>query len=544
MAASEGELWKLTSAQLGVWYAQQLEPSSPVYNIGDYTELRGDLNVGLFTDALRLALDEAESYRLRLRVVDGIPRQYIGDRGDYQVEVVDLRADSEPREAAERWMRTDLNHAVDLTAAPLYAHAVLRLSDDHVIWYQRVHHVVIDGAGRFAFARRVAEIYDGLAEGGAPSGRALGPIAVLLEADQEYRESGEYGQDRDFWLGALSGVPEAVGWRGHPARRLAGRPVQHWEDISAAHAAWLREGARRLRTNVAALVAAAAAVYRYRVAGADDIVLGVAVNGRMQMRELGIPGMTANYVPVRLIMTGASSVADVVREAARGVREGLRHQRYPYTDIPGDLGLVAVGQLYDALVNVIHGDHPARFGGCAASWTGFGAGPVDDLRINVHYESATGGIQTAVELNRDVYGEETGEEVSRRFLRVLNWMAAASPEDPVSAAELLDEAEREQIVSGWNDPGVELGPVTLPGLFAGQAALVPDAVAVVCGGELVSYAELEVRAGRLAGYLRGLGVGRESVVGVSLPRGVEMVVALLAVWMAGGAYLPVDPELP
>ena len=133
---------------------------------------------------------------------------------------------------------------------------------------------------------------------------------------------------------------------------------------------------------------AAAAIYRYRVTGAEDMVLGVAVTGRTQARELGIPGMRANYVPVRLTMTAESSVADVVRQAARALRQSLSHQRYPYTDIPNDLGLAAVGQLYDTLVNVIHGDHPARFGDCSAAWTGFGAGPVDDLRINVHYGPA------------------------------------------------------------------------------------------------------------------------------------------------------------
>src|SRR2546429_9004058 len=109
MVASEHGLRELMSAQFGVWYAQQFAPASPVYNIGDYTELRGDLDVGLFTDALRLALSEAEGYRLRLSVEDGIPRQYVDDSGEYRVEVVDLRAEADPRGAAEQWMRTDLD---------------------------------------------------------------------------------------------------------------------------------------------------------------------------------------------------------------------------------------------------------------------------------------------------------------------------------------------------------------------------------------------------------------------------------------------------
>ncbi|MEU2339201.1 condensation domain-containing protein, partial [Streptomyces sp. NPDC013172] len=532
------------SGQLGVWYAQQFAPTNPAYTIGDYTELRGVLDIDLFTDALRLALDEADGYRLRITLEDGIPRQYVDDSGEYPIEVVDLRAETDPRAAAEQWIHADLDGPVDLVGGWLTAQAVLRLSDDHAIWYQRAHHIAVDGMGLSAFADRLAEIYTGLVEGRVSAGRVLAPVAVLMETDRDYRESEERVRDRDFWLDLLSGAPESAGWRGHHARRLASRPVQHIEDIGADGVAGLRAAARRLKTSFAGLVIAAAAAYRHRVTGAQDIVLGVAVNGRTQMREFGIPGMTANIMPVRLRMTPESTVADLVRQAAQAVRQGLRHQRYQYTDIMADLGLVGGGPLYDVVVNVVPADRPARFGDCSASWTGLYTGPVDDLRIDVYHGSAVGGMQTAVELNRDLHGEDEGADVSRHFLKVLNWFAAASPGDSVGNVELLDVVELDRVLRQWNDTDVAVPVGTLPGLFAGQVARTPDAVAVVFEGESVSYAELDARANRLARYLCGLGVGPESVVGVCLPRGVDMVVALLAVLKAGAAYLPVDPELP
>ena len=114
----------------------------------------------------------------------------------------------------------------------------------------------------------------------------------------------------------------------------------------------------------------------------------------------------------------------------------------------------------------------------------------------------------------------------------------------VSQVDVLGAGEREQLLAGWNDTAAEPPAGLVPEMVAGQAARVPDAVAVSGGGEHVSYAELEARAGGLAGYLAGLGAGPESVVGLCLPRGVEMLVAVLAVWKAGAAYLPVDPGLP
>ena len=125
------------------------------------------------------------------------------------------------------------------------------------------------------------------------------------------------------------------------------------------------------------------------------------------------------------------------------------------------------------------------------------------------------------------------ELIAGRLVRVLA-AVAADPGLRVSQVDVLEPAEREQLLAGWNDTAADVPPETVPELFAAQAARVPDAVAVACGGELVSYAELAARAGRLAGYLQGLGVGPESVVGVYLPRGVDLIVALLAVLRAGG----------
>jgi amino acid adenylation domain-containing protein len=128
-------------------------------------------------------------------------------------------------------------------------------------------------------------------------------------------------------------------------------------------------------------------------------------------------------------------------------------------------------------------------------------------------------------------------------VRVLE-AVTADPDLPVSHVDVLGAAERDQLLVQWNDTAAELPPHTVPEMVAGQVARVPDAVAVTCEGELVTYAELAARSSRLASYLARLGAGPETVVGVCLPRGPEMVVALLAAWQAGAAYLPVDPDLP
>jgi non-ribosomal peptide synthetase component F len=158
-------------------------------------------------------------------------------------------------------------------------------------------------------------------------------------------------------------------------------------------------------------------------------------------------------------------------------------------------------------------------------------------------QSQPGGLRGTMLAAADLFDQATAEAIADRFTRALAAIAAA-PAAPLHQIRVLGEGERAQVVSGWNDTAAEVAAATVPELFAGWAAACPDAVAVVCDGTHVSYAELGRRAGRLAGLLTARGAGPESVVAVMLDRSVELVVALLGVLQAGAAYLPVDPAYP
>ena len=158
-------------------------------------------------------------------------------------------------------------------------------------------------------------------------------------------------------------------------------------------------------------------------------------------------------------------------------------------------------------------------------------------------DGGPGGLRGVVNAAADLFDAATVEMIMARLVRVLAALAA-DPGMRLSAVDVLGVAERRRVLSEWNDTAAPVAGVLVPGLFAAQVARVPGAVAVVCGESGLSYAELDARAGALAGYLRSAGVGAESVVGLCLPRGAEMVTAMLAVWRAGGAYLPLDPGYP
>ncbi|MFB7620114.1 amino acid adenylation domain-containing protein, partial [Kitasatospora sp. NPDC056181] len=594
MGASAQGSWGLMSGQLGVWYAQQLTPGNPAYNIGEYTEIHGDLDVDLFVRALRRTLDEAETYRLRLRLDGETPRQYVADPADHPIHVVDLSAEPDPRAAAEQWMRDDLDHPVDLLGERLSAQAVLTLGPGHVLWYQRAHHIVLDGSGLSQFADRLAQVYAALRPAGhaglRPAGHAgrpdadraghagdlardsagdlardlardsagdlvgdsardfagdaLGPLSVLIDADHAYRNSPAPERDRQYWLDALADLADTPDPDTAQGRRPAARPLLHRAGVTPARTADLRAVAKRLRTSFAGLMITAAAVYHHRATGAQDIVLGVSVNGRTNRSELGIPGMTANIMPIRLRVRPGMPVADLARQTQKAVFEGLRHQRYQYPDIVRDLRRVGGAPVYDLIVDVMVREQPLHFGDCTVTRVGLSSGPAEGLKLDVLGDSAEEGLRTVVEMNPDRHRPAAAEEVSRRFRTVLDRLAEAPATARVADIGLLDRAERQLLLETWNDTAAATDAATVPELFAAQAARTPDAVAVVADGEAVTYAELDAWANRLAHHLAGLGVGAESVVGLRLPRGVLTVTAILGVWKSGAAYQPLDPGYP
>ncbi|MFF4764716.1 condensation domain-containing protein, partial [Streptomyces sp. NPDC001292] len=544
MAASEGELCELTASQLGIWNAQQLAPDNPIYNIAERVDIHGALDLDLFVEAMRRTLDEAQTYHLRFHVDSGVPHQYLAISHDHPIRVVDLTGEPDPGAAAEQWMQQDARSPVDLTTGPLFVQAVFRLAEDHVVWYQRSHHLVFDGYSGVVLSGRLQEIYSALLEDREPTGEALEPLSLLMDADRAYRDSEEFQEDRAFWLDTLAGFPEETGQGGHRFRDLPDAPIRHTEEFGAGEATVLKASARRLKTSLAGLMITAAALYQHRMTGARDVAVAVPVLGRVGKRELRVPGLTANLLPIRLTIAPDTRVQDLVRQASRKIRDGLRHQRYRYEDMHRDLNLIDSAPLCALYINVMSFAYPLQFGDCVTTVRNVVPGPIDDLGIDVYDRSADGSIQIAFGANPDLHTRDAVEDVSRRFQQVLNWLTAASPDDSVREVDVLGEVERRRVLVEWNDTAAEVPDVSLVGLLESQVARTPDAVAVVAGDVSLSYAELDARANRLARLLIGCGVGPESVVGVALERGVDLVVALWGVLKAGAAYLPVDPELP
>ncbi|MEV4443594.1 amino acid adenylation domain-containing protein, partial [Streptomyces sp. NPDC049577] len=307
----------------------------------------------------------------------------------------------------------------------------------------------------------------------------------------------------------------------------------------------LRAAARTTRTSWSALVVAATAAYLHRVTGIEDVTLGIPVGARHGAAARNVPGMVSNELPLRVRVSPATTVADLLRQVSAELKDLLRHQRHRYEDLRRDLRLLDEGRhLFGPMVNIMPFDFDVTFAGHPITVHNVSNGPVGDLSIAVYDRSDGSGLHFSFDANPALYEPAGLARLQERFLAFLTALATADPGLPVGRLDTLTAPEAAAALSAAGEPARPVPAATVADLFAAQAARTPDATAVVAAGRTLTFAGLNASANQLAHLLADFGVGPEQFVALALPRSADMVVALLAVLKAGAAYVPLDPDHP
>ncbi|MFG2595291.1 amino acid adenylation domain-containing protein [Streptomyces sp. NPDC048462] len=529
----------MTGGQAGIWPAQQIEPDSSAYNIVFALDLHGDTDLGRLSAAVRQAVAEAGCLHVEFTPGEGGPLQSAVTTG-FEVPVVDLRDAPDPEAAADHWAAAERERPAPLDRAPLFAQALLRLADDRVRWYQRYHHIVLDGMGVTLITRRAGELYT-LGAAGAPG--ADWSLGRLADADREYRDSAQHEADRAWWHERMEGRPEPVRLveRGHS---LMARRLRRTVELTPQEAERLHTAAANAAVRPSRLLVAAVAAYLHRVTGEQDLVLGLPVAVRQDAVSAVVPGMVSNLVPLRLTVRPGTTGADLVADVRREISEAAAHGRHRAEHLARDLGLVdGVRELVGPTVNILPRNDGYGFDGLDAELRPEWLGPVSDLAFALTETRDGRGFTVHLDADADLCDEATLRDHERRFRTVLSALTD-HPGRPVGRIELTSGAERDRLLGELAASPREVAELSWPAAFEAQVRRTPESVALVCEDRELSYAGLNAAANRLARLLVSRGVGAADVVAVALPRSPELVVALLAVMKSGAAYLPLDADHP
>ncbi|MFC9896545.1 amino acid adenylation domain-containing protein, partial [Nocardia sp. NPDC127579] len=537
------EYFPLSPAQLGIWYAQHVDPQVPI-NIAQYVELRGDLDVGALERASHDAALELGSGFVRIVERAGEPVQTVDPTLDATLEYIDLRAEADPEAAAQEWMRREYSRPLDIVEDRLIRAAALRLADDHWFWYSRAHHIVLDGFGAMTFMTRIAEHYTANVTGVEVKPAKATELRTLFDQELAYRDSTRFESDRAHWAQRVEGLEEGSSLAGRsappaPVNGIASAALTTEQD------ALLAAAVARHDNSPAGLLIAGFAAYLAQLTGAEDVILSLPVTARTTaaMRRSG--GVVSNIVPLRLRVAHETTVAELLKAVTVEVSGALRHQRYRHEDIRRDAagdGVVTT-EFFGPWVNIMLFQNEMVLGPMVGQLNVLSTGSIEDLGVNF-YQSAGNRSHIDFETNPNLYSDAEAHRQHTRFLEFFDRFLAADAEAAVWSLPVTTADERELTLVEWNDSEHEVPVTTLPALLDWQIPLTPDHIALDFEGEQLTYAEFGARVNRLARFLIADGVGPESLVALGMRRSLELVIGMHAVLRAGGAYVPIDPDHP
>ncbi|MBB3052892.1 amino acid adenylation domain-containing protein/non-ribosomal peptide synthase protein (TIGR01720 family) [Prauserella isguenensis] len=546
-AAPATEPFELTSAQLGIWNAQRLEPDSPYYVVGDVVELSGDapVDVALLAEAMTGTVTEAESLRLRMADTASGPRQWVSDEPVAAPRVVDVSGEADPREAAEQLVAEErfalAESSRGMTDGLLYTQTIITLSGTEVWYTQLGHHLVFDGYSAAMLARRTAARYTALVRGEDPPKCPFSPFADFIAADRDYLASDGPEADRAYWVDRMTPMPDLPEWTAPGsgiADTVSAKAVLPAEDVAQLRACADREGV----TWGDALLACYA-VFLHRVLGRSDVLFALPLMCRTSGAELRTPGMAVNVLPLRVEVRGGDTLGVVARRVAEAMRQLRAHQRYRGENLPRDLAAPGAGAiLHGAGVNLKAFDLTLDFAGSTGVMRNVAGGPPEDMGLSV-LPARDGGLLLGFEVDARTHSQSDVDarlETVRSIVRQLS----ADAERTAGQVSPLPAGVRDELLEAWTPAAVPGEPAAVPDVLSALAASRGDELALVHGDERVTYAELAARVHRLARALRARGAGPDDVVAVALPRSADLVVTLLAALDAGAAFLPLDLEHP
>ncbi|MBJ7480741.1 non-ribosomal peptide synthase/polyketide synthase, partial [Rhodococcus sp. (in: high G+C Gram-positive bacteria)] len=536
------DAFPLSAAQLGMWFAQHLDPAVPV-NIAQYVELRGALELDALRQACADAGREIGSAFVRIFEIDAQPYQIIDPTLDDSVGYVDLRSEDDSHDAAMRWMRADRSRPIDMLADRLISATILRLGENRYYWYTRVHHTILDGFGASTFVTRVAELYSARVEGRDPEPSEASDLRNVYEVDNKYRQSSRFETDRKYWADKIENLDEISSLAG---RSAAPAPVSRIDSAALSNhvEALLGRFLERVeKTTVAGTVVAAFAAYLAQMTGREDVSLSLPVSGRTTavLRRSG--GMVSNVVPLRLTVTADTTVQDLLDDVRNEMSGALRHQRYRHEDMVRGGDGPGRGGFFGPWINIMMFSTELAFGPLVGELHILSTGLIEDLGVNLYQSVGDTRTHIDFESNPNLYGPADAQRNHSRFVEFLEKFVSAETSRKVWDLPVATDEERNKVAL-WNRTGFHVASQTITEAFERQVERTPDATAVVFEGASFTYAEFDARANGLARQLIGMGVGPESLVGLSIRRSLDLMVGLYAIAKAGGAWVPVDPDHP
>jgi amino acid adenylation domain-containing protein/non-ribosomal peptide synthase protein (TIGR01720 family) len=546
-----GEL-ALSFAQQRLWFLDQLEPANRYYSIPASIRLAGKLDIPALERALNEVILRHEILRTTFPSRDGKAVQHVAPPQRRPLSITDLsRLPEAERESHAREIASEeARQPFDLSAGPLLRCRLLRLAvEDHVLLLN-MHHIVSDGWSMTIFFRELGTLYEAFSAN-QPSPLPELPLqyADFAAWQRDWLQGAALETQLAYWKEKLRDIPtlDLPTDRPRPAvhrYRGANYRINLPPELSAKLQALSRaEGATLFMTLLATFQ-----LLLSRYSGQEDLGVGTPIAGRNRAEIEDLIGFFINTLVLRADLTGDPTFKELlvrVRETCLGA---YGHQDLPFEKLVDelqpdrDLGRAPLFQVFFVLQNTPPMNR--RLPGLTISRLEADIAVAAKFDLTLGVTQTDKGLAAVLKYNADLFDESTARRMMEHW-QILLEAVVADPERRLSELSLCTSREKQQVLVEWNDTRTPFpDDLCIHQLFENQVERQPDALAVTFENRSLTYSELDRRANQLAHYLRARGVKPDTVVGICIDRSLELIVGVLGVLKAGGAYLPLDPDLP
>ena len=539
------ECYPLSFAQERLWFLDQFEPASSLYNVIWAVEIRGNLHVGALERALNGVVARHATLRTTFQSVDGTPVQVIAEYRPARLPVEEL---SGPEATVRSRMQREGLRPFDLAHDAMLRPKLFRLEPRRHILLLTLHHIASDGWSTAVLFRELSELY---------AAELAGRPAMLPELPIQYTDFAVWQRDYlqgdvldnhlAYWKRQLAGTEILAMPTDHP------RPASqnYWgvilddvidERLSAA----LAELSRRERVTLFMTLLGAFAALLHRYTGQNDLAIGMPIANRTRVESEGLIGLFVNTLVLRVDLAGQMRFRDLLRRVRDLALEAYEHQDLPFEKLVEALQPER-SLSYTPLFQVYFGMHNTPRQELAFPGLELRRYEVETetskFDFGMQVEEVDGTLNVRLHYATHLFERETMERFLGHYRRLLEGVVADSGER-LSRLPVLSLAGRREILSDWNVTRRDYPQLCAHQLFEEQAGRCPEAEAVVFAGRSLTYQELNIRANRLAHHLRALGVGPDVLVGLAVERSLEFAIGMLGILKAGGGWLSLDPSLP
>jgi len=537
-------LYPLTHPQKRIWYVEKTFPGTGVSNIASTVRIKEKIDFESLNKAINHVVKTNEAMRTRIIEQGSTPLQYFAPYHPFEIDFYDFTG--KPLDELYKW-DIKLSHLpLRFIDSDLFYFAMFKLNDSDGGFFCNLHHIITDAWTEMLLYSQIMTAYRAFCEGKSPEFSPAPSYTEYIAREQKYLESDRFNSDRNYWVEQFTPLPDLVTLQTKKPSKKSLAAHRKAFLLSYEEAEQIRKFCAEMGITVFSFFLSLLTVYIYRITGADDIVLGTPVLNRLNAREKSIFGMFISTVPLRFNIDQTAKYIDYARGINANWLSILRHQQYPYDLLQREIrkNNGNIENLYEITLSYQNAKTPKD----VLLWDGstrwhFSGYQNEPLVIHINDRDDDGTLILNYDYNISCFADREIDFIHSHF-KCLIKDTLQSPDKPICALNLIGSEELKRI-QGFNETTDDRDrSLTVTTILQKQTDLTPDAEALVFHDRSLTFAQLDTASNRIANHLRKTGIKPNDIIGVMLPRSIELIVSILGIVKSGGAFLLIDPYYP